>query len=114
MQIWILGGLAASLAAASAAVVSTTIPIAGPLYACHVPAGTATEPPVVSWAEGDGVIVVPGRNGQPLPRYVSGQRDLADDAPQRLRLAPDALQPESASLTLPSGLALACELNNED
>lgn len=108
MQIWIFGGLAAAALAMASAVVTT--PIAGPLYACHAPA----EPPVVSWAEEDAVVVVAGRAGQALPGYVFGDGQRHEAAPQRLRLPKSALEATTAALTVPSGLSLACELNNED
>jgi hypothetical protein len=110
MQIWIFGGLAAASLAVASAVVTT--PIVGPLYTCHAPAGA--QPPVVSWADDDGVVVVAGRPGQALPGYVFGAAGRPDATPQRLRLARSALEATTASLTVPSGLSLACELNNED
>ncbi|MBG6081920.1 hypothetical protein [Rubrivivax gelatinosus] len=111
MHTWIFGGLAAASLAA-AATVST--PIAGPLYACRAPAGLEGEPPVVTWADGDAVVVVPARAGQALPAYLFAAPAQRQTPPQRLRLAPDSLDAAAFSLTVPSGLALACEVNDED
>ncbi|MBK1615273.1 hypothetical protein CKO44_17575 [Rubrivivax gelatinosus] len=111
MHTWIFGGLAAVSLAAAAAV---TEPVAGPLYACRAPAGLEGEPPVVSWAEGDAVVVVPARAGQALPAYLFAAPAQRQAAPQQLRLGPGALDAAAVSLMLPSGLVLACEVNDED
>lgn len=118
MNIWFEGGVALSTLALATATLADgergAVPYAGPLYACMAAPGSAGGPPVVAWAEGDGVVVVAGRRQDALPAYVLDHPERWAVAPQRLKLPRSALQARAAALTVPSGLTLACVPTSDD
>ena len=117
MDFRLLGCIAAVSLNAMAAEAVAPLAVEGPLYACQAPTWSADRRPVVAWAEGDAVIVVPRSEREALPAYLfSDGRELWGAPPQRLRLAHPALQHdgEATLLALTPKLVLPCELDSED